>query len=173
VTLSRLVPYKRVDLIVEAFRRMPNRRLVVIGEGPQFAKLSETATPNITLLGRAPTETVSKHLQAARAFVFAANEDFGIAPIEAQACGTPVIAYGHGGATETVVEGRTGVFFHEQSAASIVSAVEAFEAREQQFDSGSIRAHAEKFAPDRFQLQFAAFVDHHLNKRRQRHTARV
>jgi glycosyltransferase involved in cell wall biosynthesis len=171
VTLSRLVPYKRVDLIVEAFGRMPTRRLVVIGEGPQLAKLAKDATPNVTLLGRQPAESVSQYLQSARAFIFAADEDFGIAPIEAQACGTPVIAYGHGGATETVIEGQSGLFFPEQSAASIVSAVEAFETCQQQFDAGWIRAHAEKFAPERFQRQFEAFVDHHLNKRRQRQLA--
>ena len=172
LTVSRLVPYKRIDLIVEAFRRMPTRRLVVIGDGPQHSKLMQGASTNVTFLGRQPAEQVTQFLQEARAFVFAADEDFGIAPVEAQACGTPVIAYGHGGATETVIEGRSGVFFPEQNAASIVSAVEAFETCEQQFDSGAIRAHAERFAPERFQLELEAFVNHHLNKRRQRHSAR-
>lgn len=168
VTLSRLVPYKRIDLIVEAFGRMPDKRLIVIGDGPERARLTKAATDNVTLLGRQPAEVVNEHLQSSRAFLFAADEDFGIAPIEAQACGTPVIAYGHGGATETVVDGQTGLFFAEQNAASIVAAVEAFEACERQFDPASIRAHAEQFAPERFQLQLEAFVNHHLNKRRQR-----
>jgi glycosyltransferase involved in cell wall biosynthesis len=172
VTVSRLVPYKRVDLIIEAFRHMPTRRLVVIGDGLQYAKLMEGATTNVTFLGRQPAESVTRYLQAARAFIFAADEDFGIAPVEAQACGTPVIAYGHGGATETVLEGRTGLFFREQSAPSIVSAVETFESCEQQFDPGFIRAHAEQFAPEQFQHQFEAFVNHHLNKRHQRYPAR-
>jgi glycosyltransferase involved in cell wall biosynthesis len=105
--------------------------------------------------------------------MFAADEDFGIAPIEAQACGTPVIAYGHGGATETVVEGQTGLFFDEQSASSIVSAMEAFEACEGRFDPASIRAHAEQFAPQRFQFELHAFVSHHLNKRRQRRSRKA
>lgn len=173
VTLSRLVPYKRVDLIVEAFGRMPNKRLVVIGDGPQRAKLAQGATANVTFLGRQPADVVTQHLQSARAFVFAADEDFGISPIEAQACGTPVIAYGHGGATETVIEGRSGLFFPEQSASSIVSAVEAFEMCEQQFDAGFIRAHAEQFAPERFQRQFETFINHHMNKRHQHHSARL
>jgi glycosyltransferase involved in cell wall biosynthesis len=168
VTVSRLVPYKRIDLIVEAFSRMPSKRLIVIGEGPQYEKLARAATRNITLLGRQPSEVVTQHLQSARAFLFAADEDFGIAPVEAQACGTPVIAYGHGGATESVVQGRTGLFFSQQTAVSIVAAVENFEACEAQFDAGAIREHAEKFAPERFRRQFETFVDHHVTKRRQR-----
>ena len=168
VTVSRLVPYKRIDLIVEAFRRMPTRQLFVIGDGPQYASLAEGAPSNVTILGRQPSTVVNEYLQQARAFVFAADEDFGIAPVEAQACGTPVIAYGHGGAMETVVEGRSGVFFPEQSSSSIVSAVEDFETCGHSFDSGAIRAHAERFAPERFQHQLCAFVNRHLNKRRQR-----
>jgi glycosyltransferase involved in cell wall biosynthesis len=171
VTVSRLVPYKRVDLIVEAFARMPTRRLVVIGDGPERAKLAGRATKNVTFLGRQPAEIVEQHMQAARAFLFAADEDFGIAPVEAQACGTPVIAYGHGGATETVLEGQTGLFFNEQSAQSIVSAVELFETCGRQFDPPAIRAHAEKFTPEQFRSQLRAFVSHHMNKRRRSHLA--
>jgi glycosyltransferase involved in cell wall biosynthesis len=163
-----LVPNKRIDLIVEAFRRMPNRQLVVIGDGPQYASLAEGAPSNVTILGRQPATVVTEYLQQARAFVFAADEDFGIAPVEAQACGTPVIAYGHGGATETVIEGRTGMFFPEQSAASIVSAVEDFETCGHSFDSPAIRAHAERFSTERFQQQIHAFANRHLNKRRRR-----
>lgn len=172
VTLSRLVPYKRVDLMVEAFGRMPSKRLVVIGDGPERAKLEQRATPNVTFLGRAPDDQVNEHLQRARAFLFAADEDFGISPIEAQACGTPVIAYGHGGATETVIEGRTGVFFDKQTTESLVTAVENFEASGQRFDPVEIRAHAEKFAPEKFLERFEAFVDYHVNKRDGRQTAR-
>jgi len=173
VTLSRLVPYKRVDLMVDAFSRMPDKRLVVIGDGPERAKLEQRATPNVTFLGRAPQEDVNHHLQSAKAFLFAADEDFGISPIEAQACGTPVIAYGHGGATETVVEGKTGLFFNEQTVDSLAAAVEAFETSGHQFDPAAIRAHAEQFAPEQFLARFDAFVNHHLNKRRTRQTARV
>ncbi|EFR41455.1 glycosyltransferase, group 1 family protein [Selenomonas sp. oral taxon 137 str. F0430] len=111
LTASRLVPYKRVDLIVEAFTAMPEKRLVVIGDGPEFGKIKKKAGSNVTLLGYQPFEVLRDKMQKAKAFVFAAEEDFGIIPVEAQACGTPVIAYGRGGALETVIPGRTGVFF--------------------------------------------------------------
>jgi glycosyltransferase involved in cell wall biosynthesis len=173
VTLSRLVPYKRVDLIVDAFARMPGKRLVVIGDGPERSKLESRATPNVTFLGRAPAEQVNEHLQAAKAFVFAADEDFGISPIEAQACGTPVIAYGHGGATETVVENQTGLFFEQQTAESLMSAIEAFEEYQGRFQPEEIRAHAEQFAPERFRARFDAFIGYHLEKRRARQRAAV
>jgi glycosyltransferase involved in cell wall biosynthesis len=115
LTASRLVPYKRVDLIVEAFSRMPEKKLVVIGAGPEFSRIKASAGHNVDFLGYQPGEVLRDHMQRARAFVFAAEEDFGIAPLEAQACGTPVIAYGKGGALETIrgeesVE-PTGVFF--------------------------------------------------------------
>jgi len=166
VTVSRLVPYKRVDLIIEAFRRMPRKKLLVIGDGPERAALERRAPPNVKLLGRQPAEAVTHHLQSARAFLFAADEDFGIAPVEAQACGTPVIAYGHGGATETVRDGITGVLFPQQSVESIISAVETFEQREQTFDPSAIRNHAERFSPERFRRRFARFVDHHHGRQR-------
>lgn len=102
VTVSRMVPYKKMDLIVEAFTAMHDKKLVVIGTGPDFDKIKEKAGPNVQLLGFQPFEILQKHLQRAKAFVFAAEEDFGIAPVEAQACGTPVIAYGKGGALETI-----------------------------------------------------------------------
>ena len=118
VVVSRLVPYKRVDAIVEAFRGMPGRELVVIGDGPQRAAIEATRPPNVRLLGHAPHEVVVDHLRRARAFLFAGEEDFGIAPVEAMACGTPVIALGRGGLLETVVEGETGLFFREPTAGS-------------------------------------------------------
>ncbi|HEY5939663.1 MAG TPA: glycosyltransferase, partial [Gemmatimonadales bacterium] len=102
VTASRMVPYKRIDLIVEAFAAMPGKRLVVIGDGPEERRIRGRAGSNVTLLGRQPFEVLHDHLRRARAFVFAAEEDFGIAPLEAQACGTPVIAYGKGGVLETL-----------------------------------------------------------------------
>jgi glycosyltransferase involved in cell wall biosynthesis len=173
VTVSRLVPYKRVDLMVEAFRRMPNRKLIVIGDGPEYAVLSKNLPANVSLLGRQPAEVVNQHLEAARAFLFAADEDFGISPVEAQACGTPVIAYRHGGATETVVEGKTGVFFAKQNAESIVAAVDAFETCDYQFDPAAIRAHADQFSPERFRSQFDEFVARHWQKLHQRGPARV
>ena len=108
---SRVVPYKRLELIVEAFAATPHRRLVVIGDGPGLDGLRQKAAANTLLLGYQPFEVLADHMRRARAFVFAAEEDFGIIPVEAQACGTPVIAYGRGGSRETVVEGRTGLFF--------------------------------------------------------------
>lgn len=102
VTASRMVPYKKMDLIVEAFTQMPDKKLVVIGDGPDFEKIKKKAGTNVTLLGFAPDNVMRDYMQHAKAFVFAAEEDFGITPVEAQACGTPVIAYGKGGSLETV-----------------------------------------------------------------------
>jgi len=167
VTASRLVPYKKIDLIVEAFSAMPGRSLVVIGDGPDLAKIRAKAGANVRVLGFQDDETLRDHLQRARAFVFAAEEDFGIAPLEAQACGTPVIAYGKGGAAETIVgasgnehspSSPTGVFFMEQTVRSICAAVERFEATESDFLPQACRANALRFAPDRFRDEFKATV---------------
>ncbi|WP_174298479.1 glycosyltransferase family 4 protein [Sphingomonas bacterium] len=162
VTVSRLVPYKRIPLIVEAFRRMPERRLVVIGDGPEMPAVRAAAGPNVTIMGKQPDDVVVAHLQRARAFLFAAEEDFGIAPVEAQACGTPVIAYGRGGALETVRgeagPGRSGLFFAEQSVDSIVDAVTRFEAIRETITPAACRASAQRFATDRFREAFARFV---------------
>ncbi|MDB5874104.1 MAG: glycosyltransferase family 4 protein [Ramlibacter sp.] len=160
VTVSRLVSYKRIDIIVEAFRAMPSRKLLVVGDGPEMARLRARCPPNVTLLGRLPDEAVRDHLKAARAFLFAAHEDFGISPVEAQACGTPVIAYGAGGSLETVrglgrSERPTGLFFPEQTAASIVQAVEAFEAAGPVFDPAACREWAEGFSEERFSREFS------------------
>jgi len=103
LTASRMVPYKKMPLIVEAFAAMPDKRLVVVGDGPELARCKAVAAPNVELLGYQPFEVLRDYMQRARAFVFAAEEDFGIAPVEAQACGTPVIAFGRGGACETIV----------------------------------------------------------------------
>jgi len=166
VTVSRLVPYKRVDLMVEAFRRMPDKRLIVIGDGPERAALEKNAPANVQVMGRLPAEVVTEHLQSARAFLFAADEDFGISPVEAQACGTPVIAYGHGGATETVRDGVTGILFPEQTAESLTAAVEAFEQRKQAFDPAVIRDHADQFSDEQFRRRFERFVDRQLERRK-------
>ncbi|MBU2803382.1 glycosyltransferase family 4 protein [Acidithiobacillus caldus] len=170
VTASRMVPYKKVDLIVEAFSAMPDKRLVVIGDGPDFAKVRAKAGPNVQLLGFAGVEVLRDHLQRARAFVFAAEEDFGISPLEAQACGTPVIALGRGGALETIVPlldaeragsspAPTGVFFYEQSAAAIIAAVKRFEAAGAAITPEACRENALRFAPERFRAEFTAFVE--------------
>ena len=164
LTASRLVPYKCTRLIVDVFARLPERRLLVIGEGPELARLRAIATPNVQLLGYQPNELVRHHMQRARAFVFAAEEDFGIAPVEAQACGTPVIAYGKGGVTESVMEGKSGVFFREQSAESLLGAIQQFERRLPRFNVTEIRANALRFSAERFTQQFRACVEEQIQQ---------
>lgn len=164
VTVSRLVSYKRIDIMLEAFRTMPSRKLIVIGDGPELPALRAACPPNVTLLGRQPDDVVRQHLQAARAFVFAAHEDFGISPVEAQACGTPVIAYGAGGALETVrgahAGGRpTGLFFGAQTAAALAQAVQAFEEAGPVFEPQACREWAERFGEERFRREFTQCVE--------------
>lgn len=159
LTASRMVPYKKIDLIIEAFSQMLDKKLVIIGDGPDFKKVKSKAGKNVELLGYQPFEVLKDYMQRAKAFIFAAEEDFGIAPVEAQACGTPVIAYGKGGATETVVDGKTGIFFSEQTAESITEAVRHFEKMEDKFDPTSIRQNAERFSKERFKKEFKEFVD--------------
>jgi glycosyltransferase involved in cell wall biosynthesis len=126
ITASRLIPYKKIDIIIEAFNKL-GKELLVVGIGPEQEKLKAMAKPNIKLLGFVPDEKFVELLQEARAFIFAAYEDFGIVPVEAMAAGTPVIAYGKGGATETVIDNKTGVFFQQQTANAIVDAVKQYE----------------------------------------------
>jgi glycosyltransferase involved in cell wall biosynthesis len=158
-----MVPYKRIDLIVEAFTEMPDKKLVVIGNGPDFEKIRAKAGANVSLLGYQPFEVVKDHLQRACAFVFAAEEDFGIAPLEAQACGTPVIAYRKGGTAETIqgLESATptGVFFEEQTAASLKAAVHAFEEHSDAISFKDCRENAIRFGPERFRREFKDFVE--------------
>jgi len=163
LTASRMVPYKKMPMIVEAFSAMPGKRLVVIGEGPEFEKCKAVAGPNVTLMGWQPFEVLKDHMQRAKAFVFAAEEDFGITPLEAQACGTPVIAYGKGAVVETVkgldAERPTGVFFYEQTPAAIKAAVEEFEHESSRISPDACRANVMHFAPERFRTEFAEFVE--------------
>jgi glycosyltransferase involved in cell wall biosynthesis len=159
LAVSRLVPYKRVDLIVEAFSRMPDKRLIVIGDGPDREKVRAKAGSNVTLLGYQSFDAVREHMKRACAFVYAAEEDFGIAAVEAQACGTPVIAYGRGGLAETVVDGETGLLFQEQTTRSLIEAVSAFDQRKPRFDPVLIRRNAERFSRERFRREFSAFVE--------------
>jgi glycosyltransferase involved in cell wall biosynthesis len=158
LTASRLVPYKRVDLIVEAFSQTPERRLIVIGDGPEMARIRAKAGPNVTMLGYKPFSVLKDHMQRAKAFVFAAEEDFGIVVVEAQACGTPVIAYGKGGALETVMPigepHPTGVHFSRQSTASLLDAVERFERHCAQISMATCRANAERFSVAAFRRAF-------------------
>jgi len=157
------VPYKRIPMIVEAFSRMPDKKLIVIGAGPEMDKAKELASPNVTLMGYQNFAVLLYHMQRARAFVFAAEEDFGIAPIEAQACGTPVIAFGRGGVLETVRgidhPEPTGVFYDEQTAESLIAAIGEFEAQAHHIFPDACRASAERFSTERFRQEIKAFVE--------------
>ena len=170
VTVSRLVPYKRVDLLVEAFARMPNRRLVVVGTGPDFAKLQRNAPANVKFAGFLPSSNVRAVIERARAFVFAAEEDFGIVLVEAQACGTPVIAYGKGGAAEIVRDlddaEPTGILFDEQTPESVIAAIERFEHHSYRITPVECRRNAERFGHARFCAEFAEAVAAQLAERR-------
>lgn len=164
LTVSRMVPYKRVDLIVEAFAAMPDKRLVVVGDGPELAKIKAKAGPNIELIGYQRFEELKDLMQRCKAFVFAAEEDFGITLVEAQACGTPVIALAKGGATETVMglgmwRRPTGVFFPKQEVSDLIDAVEMFERNQHAFDPMRSRENALRFSQERFRSEFAAYVE--------------
>jgi glycosyltransferase involved in cell wall biosynthesis len=157
---SRMVPYKRLPLIAEAFTQLlPDRELVIIGDGPEMRRVQAAAGPNVRLLGAQPREVLRDHLRRARAFVFAADEDFGILPVEAQACGTPVLALGVGGARETVRDGETGLFFGEQTAGAIADAVRRFESTPGQFTTTACRMNAERFSVARFRGEFREWVE--------------
>ncbi len=159
---SRQVPYKRIDLIVEAFKLCPDKRLVVIGDGPEHKKIKALAGPNVEILGYQPDAVMVDYMRRAKAFVFAAQEDFGILPVEAQACGTPVIAYGRGGARETVIDKRTGLLFDQQTVPSILHALERFERLKDNFNSAEIRQHAESFSDLRFRQEVKHYIDQRL-----------
>ena len=162
LTLSRLVPYKRVDLLVAAFADMPERRLVVAGDGPDMHAIAATAPANVRLLGRVTDAERDRLLATARAFVFAAEEDFGIAPLEAQACGTPVIAFCRGGAAETLrgldAAAPTAVFFAEQTSAAIRDAVIRFEQSANRITASACRANAQRFDIAAFRQRFGDYV---------------
>lgn len=158
VTASRLVPYKRIDILIEAFNQMPGRCLTVYGDGPELQRFRSMAKSNVRVLGRRPEPELIKAMQTAEVFLFAAEEDFGIVPVEAMACGTPVIAYGRGGVTESVVDGQTGNFFHKQDPASVMDAVKAFDSRALAA-SADIREHALSFGANRFRKHLKAVVE--------------
>lgn len=157
LTASRMVPYKKIDLIVEAFGKMPDKKLVVVGDGPEMQKVKSKAKGSVEILGFQDDGVLKNLLQKAKGFVFAALEDFGILPVEAQACGTPVIAFGKGGVRETVVEGKTGTFFEKQTVGGIVNAIESFE--HSSFDSREIRKHAESFREEVFKEAFQKLAE--------------
>lgn len=169
VTASRMVPYKKIPLIVEAFAMMPDRRLVVLGDGPEMEKVKSVAGQNVEIRGFVSTEELRACISRARAFIFAAEEDFGILPLEAQALGTPVIAYGRGGSLETVRGlGReadpTGVFFHEQSVSEIIAAVDQFAYKSGDITSAACTENARAFSRERFENEFSCVVEAALRK---------
>jgi len=163
VTVSRLVSYKKIDLIVQAFNQL-QRRLIIIGDGSQMATLQQQAKPNIQLLGAQSDQVVASYLAQAKAFVYAACEDFGMALVEAQACGTPVIAYGGGGAQETVKDIRqcpqtgTGLLFSPQTSSALVEAVEAFESKQDKISSEHAYHQAIRFSTEQFHKAYGDFL---------------
>ncbi len=156
VTASRMVPYKKIDIIVEAFANMPDKKLIVIGEGPDMQKIKSKAKKNIEIIGFQPDDVLKDYMQKAKAFIFAAEEDFGIIPVEAQACGTPVIAFNKGGAVETINNEISGCFFNEQNPTAIKNAVQQFE--KINFSPNLIRKNAERFSKLNFESKFESFV---------------
>jgi glycosyltransferase involved in cell wall biosynthesis len=156
LSVGQLVAYKRPELLVEAFNIL-GKRLVIIGDGSMLKSLRKMAKPNIQILGRQTFEVIRHHYSKCRALVFPGIEDFGMVPVEAMASGKSVIAFGAGGALETIVEGKTGTFFREQNAASLVRAVRDFEASAP-LDPVVIRNHALRYSEERFSAQFKELV---------------
>lgn len=159
VMVSRLVPFKRVDLIVDAFNRMPDKKLVIIGDGPDMRKLQSAAGANISFMGYQNHTVINNYVKKARAFLFSSAEPFGIAVVEAQACGTPVIAYGRGAAPEIIADGESGVFFHRQDVQGLTDAIARFEKIRHWFEPERIRANAMRFSVESFREQFGCFVE--------------
>ncbi len=168
---SRLVYYKNIEPIVEAFRRMPDLNLIVAGEGPEAGRLKALAGPNVAFAGHVSDDELRRLMATARAFVFAAEEDFGIIPVEAMSEGTPVLALARGGVRESVVASparRTGMFFPTPAPDDIAACVRNFVAEEHTFSADACRAQASRFAPERFRAEFMAFVDETLEANRRR-----
>jgi glycosyltransferase involved in cell wall biosynthesis len=153
--VTELVAYKRVDLAIDAFNRL-GKRLVILGDGPEAASLRARARPNIEFLGRQPFATLRDNFERCRAFIYPQIEDFGITAVEAQAAGRPVIALRQGGALETVIEGKTGLFFDAQTPESLAACVESFE--QHPFSSAACRANAERFRPESFRAAIRDFL---------------
>ena len=162
VTASRLVQYKRIDLIARAFAQLPAQRLLIVGDGPDEVKVRAGAGSNVTMLGRRSRVELRDLVRGARAFLFAAEEDFGIAPVEAQACDTPVIAFGRGGAVETICgashSAPTGLFFDEQTPESLAAAIRRFEGAGSEIPLGRCRANALRFRAPLFEEGMRSFV---------------
>ena len=163
LTASRMVSYKRIDIIVDAFSAMPDKKLVVIGDGPEMKKIKSKAGKNVEILGYQAFASLKSYMQKAKAFIFAAEEDFGIIAVEAMACGTPVIALNKGGASETVSDNNTGILFDHQSPQSVKEAVLKFESIQDKFDPSIIRAHSLQFSRNIFEEKIKQFIDEKSN----------
>lgn len=177
ITAGRLVPYKCIGLVAEAFSHMPEKKLIIMGDGPEMARIRAKASANVEFKGFQPVSVLREYLSRAKAFIFPSQEDFGIVPVEAQACGTPVIAFGMGGALETIVSPEmaavdggkpTGLFFTEQSAAAISGSIERFESMPGVFNAVEISQRVERFSPDRFKREFTAQVEAAREEKRAR-----
>lgn len=158
--LSRLIPYKRIDLAVEAFNQL-GKRLVIAGEGRDRKALEQLAKPNVEFLGRLPWDKVVDLMANCKAFVFPGYEDFGITPVEAQSAGRPVIAYAAGGALDTVIDGKTGIYFKQQTVNSLIEAVHQLE--KTTFNTEIIRQHALNFSTDRFKNELKSWIELKIN----------
>ena len=158
MSASRLVSYKKIDLIVDSFANS-SKKLIVIGDGPEMNKIKSKVTPNITIMGYQEDDVLIDYMKRAKAFVFAAKEDFGIIPVEAQACGTPVICLGKGGTKETVLHKITGVHFHNQNKKDIINAIDNFEKKINDFNPFKIRKHAVKFRTERFEKEIKQYIN--------------
>lgn len=159
LTASRFVPYKKVDIIVKAFAEMKDKKLIVIGDGPDLKKVKSSATPNIEFLGYQKGSVLIEMMQNAKAFVFAANEDFGITVVEALSCGTPVIALGYGGTAETVKHGINGIHFNSQNEQEIKKAVLEFEKSQDMFEPSAVSETAKYFSRERFEKEIYNYVN--------------
>lgn len=161
-TSARMVPYKKIDVIIKAFKQLPHLKLIISGDGPELVHLKNIATNNVSFLGFVDKTTLIKYTQKAKAYVLAAEEDFGITSIEAQSCGTPVIALRKGGYLETVLENKTGVFFDEQTPDSIAKCITIFEQKAINFAENDFKTHVNKFSIERFRNEFNTFIKAHV-----------
>jgi glycosyltransferase involved in cell wall biosynthesis len=166
LTASRMVPYKRIDLVIEAFNAMPEKQLIVIGDGPDYDKLAAMAGPNVTLMGYQPDSVLIDYLERAQAFLFMAEEDFGILPVEAQAAGAPVIGYSVGGLAETILDNVTGLWVNTQTSQALAERIHAFEVQKQQdpnaYSAQACRQSAERFATANFTRAIHSVVENKL-----------
>ena len=162
LTVSRMVPYKRIDIIIDAFSKMRDKKLVVVGDGPLKMQLKQKATSNIEFIDPLPFSILKDYMERAKGFISAAEEDFGITVVEAMAAGTPVIAFTKGGTGETVIDNKTGILFSEQSAESLIDGIRNFESKIDSFDAYSIRKYSKKFNRKYFEENIIEFITNKL-----------